>query len=265
MPAPTTPPRLEETPPKDLELNSDRLVGSPGVAVASARSIALAKARQMPSATTLVPPISAAKAWIELGPSAIPNGEMLDEKQPGLLVSGRLTSIVIDPNDPSTIYLGTAMGGVWKTSDVGASWTPTCDQASTLAIGALAIDPSDSEVLYAGTGEGNLIALEGFADDTSLGAGIIKTTDAGANWIQLAESIFTSVCFFRIAINPTQSNIVFAATSAGLFRSVNGGTSWIKLEGGLPSAAATDVAIDPVNPSTVYVGYSDLSVFRSDD
>src|SRR5713226_6531309 len=74
------------------------------------------------------------------------------------LVSGRVTAIAVDPNNANTIYIGGAQGGVWKSTDGGANWTPMTDTQKSLAIGAIAIDPMNSQIIYAGTGELNFAA-----------------------------------------------------------------------------------------------------------
>jgi hypothetical protein len=107
-------------------------------------------------------------------------------------VSGRVTAIAIDPNDPNnTIYLGTAQGGVWKTTDGGQIWLPKTDFQFTLAIGAITIDHSiadpvtgRSNRVYIGTGEAN------FALDSYYGGGILRTDDGGETWTQLATAVF---------------------------------------------------------------------------
>ena len=118
--------------------------------------------------------------WLQLGPTCIPFGQTQEDSPARVLVSGRLTSIVVHPNKPDTIFVAAAQGGVWKTTDGGRNWIPTSDQTKSLAIGALAIDPNYPEVLYAGTGEGNLL---GFDNPTSYyGCGVFKTENGGEKW-----------------------------------------------------------------------------------
>jgi hypothetical protein len=108
---------------------------------------------------TIVTPISlGANNWVQLGPTVIPNGQTSSAASGGsrVNVTGRITEIVVDPTSPSTMYVATAGGGVWKTVDGGVTWSPKSDKEVSLAIGALAMAPSDSNRLYAGTGEGNI-------------------------------------------------------------------------------------------------------------
>ena len=82
--------------------------------------------------------------WLQLGPTAIPDGQTLSSYYGGNipgLVTGRITSIVIDPNDSKIIYLGSALGGIWKSTDGGRNWGAKSDYAPSLGIGALVMDP----------------------------------------------------------------------------------------------------------------------------
>src|SRR5262249_10541518 len=106
-------------------------------------------------------------AWTPLGPGN---------------VGGRTRALVIDPRPPGTTYAGGRAGGVWKTTDGGASWRPVADLLANIAVNSLALDPKNPRVLYAGTGEGF------FNSDAVRGAGIFKTTDGGATWTQLAAT-----------------------------------------------------------------------------
>jgi photosystem II stability/assembly factor-like uncharacterized protein len=190
--------------------------------------------------------------WKELGPTVIPNGHTVGEKS-RVNVTGRITAIV---TAGETIYVGTAQGGIWKSINGGKYWTPTSDKALSLAIGALAMDPNNPEVLYAGTGEGN------FTGDSMYGLGILKTTNGGQTWELKADDIFKNDRFFRIAVNPRNSNYIFAATRSGIYRSTDAGESWSILTNGLPSGPkGTDIVLDPKNPDTAYAAF--WSEFRS--
>ena len=207
-----------------------------------------------------VPPQVGANNWSQLGPMAIPNGQTYSAAR--VLVSGRVTAIAIDPTATNTIYIGTAQGGIWKTTDGGLSWDAKSDNEVSLAIGALALDPQLPQIIYAGTGEGN------FSGDSYYGLGILKSVDGGNTWVNLAQSTFSGNRFSRIVIVPstagTASTDLFAATNGGLFRSTNGGNSWTQLTSGLPtSSAATDVVIDPSVPTTIYVGFWNRGIFKS--
>ena len=165
--------------------------------------------------------------WLQVGPTCIRDITSLSSYYwPAYIPtsgSGRITSIVIHPKHRNVIYIGTALGGVWKTEDGGRNWITTSDYAPSLAIGALVMDPNHPDILYAGTGEGNNAWSEtiGRRNPRSYyGCGILKTTDGGEKWRLLGgiDNPFNGASFYRIAINPSNSSLIFAATSYGLFR-----------------------------------------------
>src|SRR5580765_7766947 len=93
-------------------------------------------------------------AWTPLGPAPLVNGQT-QQFPATAAVSGRATAVVVDPTNSNKVYLGTAQGGVWRSTDGGAHWTAIFDTAQSLAIGALALAPSNPTILYVGTGEAN--------------------------------------------------------------------------------------------------------------
>src|SRR3954447_9276456 len=112
----------------------------------------------------------AVASWSYLGPQPI------QTPYTDPIVSGRVTSLAVDPQNADVVYLGGAQGGVWKTIDGGSNWTPLTDTQASTAIGSLALDPANHNVIYAGTGE------ENFSGDSYYGAGLLKSTDAGTTW-----------------------------------------------------------------------------------
>src|SRR6188472_902565 len=135
------------------------------------------------------PAVKNGSNWVQIGPTAIPYGQTRSYKSQ-VLVTGRITAIVLDPTNPDDIiYVGTAQGGVWKTKDGGRNWAATSDYAPSLSIGALVMDPKHSNVLYAGTGEGNIArTFIGYTHPESYyGCGILKTMDGGQKWTLLGE------------------------------------------------------------------------------
>ena len=202
-----------------------------------------------------VPPIPGGSNWVQLGPTAIPFGQTTTRSR--VLVTGRITSIVVDKVDHNIIYIGGAQGGVWKTIDAGRNWKAKSDNVESLAIGAIVIDPQNHQVLYAGTGEGNIASQRSY-----YGVGVLKSTDGGETWRLSGGSTNPLIGsrFFRLAINPLDSNTLYAATTYGLYRSTNGGEDWLKMTNGLPNItttiiAATDVVINRINPNIVYTAF----------
>lgn len=183
-------------------------------------------------------------AWQSLGPATI---------------GGRITDIVVDPVRANTIYAAAASGGVWKSTDSGStfhySWNPNTVQA----IGALAI--SGTGVLYAGTGESN----PGGGSSSFPGTGMYRSTDAGATWQSIGLTGTDRIG--RIAIDPTDSNRIFVAATGnlfvpggprGLYRTTDGGATWqLVLAGANSTTGATDVALNPADPDSVYVAMWD--------
>jgi photosystem II stability/assembly factor-like uncharacterized protein len=161
--------------------------------------------------------------------------------------SGRATAIAVHPTDPNTVYLGTAAGGVWKTTDGGQTWTPLTDSQASLAIGAVAVDPNNPTTIFAGTGEPDS------STDSYYGQGLLKSTDAGATWT-LIRSPFTAgdtaPDFTAIVVQPGNSNLVLAANQAGVYRSADGGTTWAQVVNG----CATALIFDTKNTSVLYTG-----------
>jgi hypothetical protein len=195
-------------------------------------------------------------------------------------VTGRATSIVIDPNDPSgnTIYAGGAYAGVWKSTNAGpanpnpsaVAWTPLTDNQPTLAIGAIAVQPQvsspdpNASVILAGTGETD-------GGDSYYGLGILRSADAGQNWTLISQYTtgahsFAGLGFSSIAFSTTNPNLVVAATAAspqgiieglenpvavnrGIYYSTDGGISW-------NAAALNDAGVSAPSDSVTSVAFN---------
>jgi len=184
--------------------------------------------------------------------------------------AGRVTAIAIDPSNPQIVYMGGAEGGVWKTIDGGTAWTPLTDSQVSLAVGSIALDPSNPNTIYVGTGE------ENFSGDSYYGAGILKSTDAGQTWTQIAGSFAGGACggdwIGAVAVHPTNSQIVLAgvescySSSSGIYRSTDGGQTWTP-EGKTPTVdfAITTIVFDNTNGNLVYASTSGNGLYKSTD
>lgn len=160
--------------------------------------------------------------------------------------AGRIDQIHVDPLTPATIYTVLPNGGVFKTTDRGASWRAV-NRGIPLPVPDLAIDPHTPAALYAGT---------------YFGGGIFKSTDAAESW---CETGLTGRSVLSIAVDPSNSAIVFAGTGeAGIFKSVDGGTSWSPSGAGLVGTSVEALAIDGGDPDVLYAA-SGGDVFRSTD
>jgi photosystem II stability/assembly factor-like uncharacterized protein len=239
--------------------------------LARLRAAAIRAARREVLSPVASPVVPGASNWVQLGPTAIPRGQTYGGVR--VLVTGRVTEILVNPDDPSILYAAAARGGVWKSTDEGATWSPKSDNEMSLAIGALALAPSAPDTLYAGTGEGNIYYYritypESSVNESYEGAGVLKSLDGGGTWTLQGATQFTGAAFYGIAVHPTDPDTAFAATTQGLFRTRDGGTNWNQLSNGLPAIsptvlAATDVAIDPADPSTVYAAFWGRGVYRT--
>ncbi|HEV8192184.1 MAG TPA: hypothetical protein VGP82_11995, partial [Ktedonobacterales bacterium] len=118
--------------------------------------------------------------------------------------TGRITALAVDPTDSTNLWVGTADGGLWHSTDGGANYTAVSDGWQTLAIGSIAIDPNDHNTVYVGTGEGN------FSGEGYWGVGIYKTTDGGTNWTQLGFNKFGGMSIGDLAVDPNNSNNILA-------------------------------------------------------
>jgi photosystem II stability/assembly factor-like uncharacterized protein len=141
-------------------------------------------------------------------------------------LSGRCTAIAIDPTNVDVIYVGTAGGGVWKSTDGGESWSPRTDDVGTLSIGAVAVLPWSPSIVLAGTGDGNFAGFAGMAIDP-FGVGMLRSTDAGATWetTSLAYPTSSTHGFNVLATNAT-THVILAGANDGLWRSTDDGATW---------------------------------------
>lgn len=191
----------------------------------------------------IAPPIAGISSaqWTSIGPGNI---------------GGRIRTIAIHPTLPTSIFAGGVSGGIWKSSNSGASWTPVNDFMANLAISSIVFDPSNSNTMYAGTGES-------FAGDGVRGFGVFKSVDGGVSWSLLSGTNPTTTSsdwYFvnRIAIS---GGVILAATNGGIYRSTDGGATWLKTAN-TPSNYPRDIQFDPNNTNNAvagfngYVGYS---------
>jgi len=250
-------------------------------------------------------------------------------------IGGRITDIEIPVNDAQTYYVGAASGGIFKTTDAGASWNPIFDDQQMLSIGDIELSRTNPDLVWVGTGEpnggGGSLAFDGdgvyksedggitweskglsdvgsigkvlidpnddqtifvgamgplFRDDSN--RGVYRSTDGGDNWEQvLFVSDITGV--IDMSIHPTNSDIVYAATwerirrpdnriyggaTSGLHRSTDGGTTWVEMTNGLPTApnekGRISIDISRSNPDVLYARYTDAfgsiqGVYRTAD
>ena len=163
-----------------------------------------------------IAPTGIGPQWQSIGPWVVPYGQTYGGSR--VNVVGRVSSIAIDPSNPSHILVGAAHGGIWESHDKGITWSPRSDFAPSLAIGAIVFDHRDPSHVYCGTGEGNWWSL--------WGAGILHSTNGGTTWSILCTYPFVGQGFFDLVIDPENSLHMIAATTAGLHTSMDGGRNW---------------------------------------
>jgi photosystem II stability/assembly factor-like uncharacterized protein len=273
-------PSVDRPDQRHRELIQDRLFGSEGKNHAQLRLDALrekAAAVARRSRTTVSPLSLGTNNWVQLGPTVIPNGQTPSSASGGarVNVTGRVTGIVVDPTSPSTIYLAAAGGGVWKTVDGGTTWFAKSDNEKSLVIGALAMAPSDHNRLYAGTGEGSIFYLAqnlpfSVPNEDYYGVGVLRSSDGGDTWAHVGSANLTGAAFYRIAVHPTNPDVLFGATTYGLMHSQDGGAIWTAITSGLPALSTsviscTDVAYDPSNANRAWCAFWGDGIYRTDD
>jgi photosystem II stability/assembly factor-like uncharacterized protein len=191
-------------------------------------------------------------------------------------IGGRTLDVEFNPQNPNTIFAGAASGGLWRsyTAGVGAlAWERIETGYPVLGVSSIAISPIDSNTIYIGTGEvyNYQLALGGEVIRTtrgSYGIGILKTTDYGQTWEKSLDWSYDQQRGVNdVEIDPNNPSIVWAATTEGIFKSTDAGTSWNNVH---QVIMGFDVAINPVNSNIVFVthgnfGSSGHGIYRTTD
>ncbi len=167
-------------------------------------------------------------------------------------MSGRVTSIDVVETNPEIMYVGTASGGIWKSTSGGVTWEPIFEKELTASIGAIAIQQSNPSIIWAGTGEGNpRNSLNG-------GFGIYKSLDAGKTW--KAMGLEKTRHIHRILIDPTNSDVVYAGAigspwgehkERGVYKTTDGGKTWKQILFTNIRSGTADLIMDPSNPNKI--------------
>ena len=181
--------------------------------------------------------------WTNLGPSVVTNSSVSTSGQ------GRVNTFIQDPNNPQTLYVGAPAGGIWKSTDDGANWTPLSDNLPQIGVSGIAIDPTNSNIIYIATGDDD-------AGD-SYSVGVLKSLDGGQTWgttgLQYEWTNFKTTN--EIYIDPTNNQHIWVASSDGLQKSEDGGNTWvIKQDGNI-----VDFRLHPeyhINSIIYAVGYN---------
>ena len=172
---------------------------------------------------------------------------------------GRIAAIDALNDDYRVVLVGSASGGVFKSTNAGVTWEPIFDHYGAGSIGDVAFFQSNPEIIWVGTGESVNRNSSGWGD------GIYKSTDGGATFEHMGLRATHSVA--EIAVHPSDKDTVYVAAvghlwgysgDRGLYKTTDGGTSWTKLTKGLPDdgqIGATEIIMDPVNPQVLYAGF----------
>jgi photosystem II stability/assembly factor-like uncharacterized protein len=202
-------------------------------------AVSAAQEKPKPDAASDSPPEFKALKYRPIGPAA----------------GGRVSRVAGLPGDPSIYYAATASGGVWKSTDGGTTWKSVFDEQPISSIGSIAVSPSNPNVVYVGSGEANI------RGNVAAGNGIYKSSDAGKTWQHVWKQegqIGTMV------VHPTNPDVAFAAVlghafgpnpERGVYRTTDGGKSWQQVLKKDADTGASDVAMDPSNPSILFAGF----------
>jgi photosystem II stability/assembly factor-like uncharacterized protein len=197
---------------------------------------------------------SASSSWLPVGPSTLPGTTHFNYPS-GI---GRINCITFHPTDPSTFWVGVAHGGVWKTTNDGASWTPIADDLPMLKVNDIAINPADPDTMYVAIGDfcymgvGYATSLIDKVRPTHYGLGVYMTTDGGTSWqptgLTYEVTDFEYSLIIKVMVHPTRRNEVIAIGSTGIFKSTDAGTTWSTVNDSL----MWDLEMDPTNPEILY-------------
>ncbi len=163
------------------------------------------------------------------------------------MCAGRDNFVTFHPSNPLKLYAGSASGGLWETSNGGTTWSTNTDNQPVLGCADLVIDPSNNNIMYLATSGGDDFFNGGPVVSSD---GVYKSTDGGLTWQQtgLAFAVSQNRFIHKLVLDPTNPQIIFAATSIGVQRSTNGGATWSSVQSG----NIWDLKFHPTNPSIVY-------------
>ena len=162
------------------------------------------------------------------------------------VMGGRLHDVIALPNDPSTVIIATATGGLWKSSNHGTTWTPIFEQQSTATFGVVAMAPSNPNILWAGTGEQNN------RQSSSWGDGVYRSTDGGTTWSHVG--LEDSRAIGRIVVDPKDPDVAYVAALGnlwapsemrGVFKTIDAGRTWTHALRIDTYTGAVDLVMDP--------------------
>jgi photosystem II stability/assembly factor-like uncharacterized protein len=238
------------------------------------RSLLFAVGTLMQLTALTLRPAASQESWVSVGPHGTP----LDNHD---VISGEVRAIAVHPRDAQILYIGAAEGGVWKTSDGGAHWTPLTDfhlvrrlpsgaEKGTLSIGSLTVDPERPDTVYAGTGD-----LTPACCFPGPGLGVFRSTNGGLDWTPMGADLSRTGCdngavsqavVSRIVVRPGSPTAIFAATNVGLFRYLEDGSDcWKRLTEGLPTSGIVIDLVRDALQGTLYTAIWGQGIYKTTD
>ncbi|MCC7194718.1 MAG: hypothetical protein IT356_04080 [Gemmatimonadaceae bacterium] len=196
-----------------------------------------------------------AVGWLQQRPSYDPSlWTQLRYRMVGPMRGGRVTAVTGLPSQPRTFLMGSTGGGVWKTTDAGATWANISDGQIPLgSMGAIEVSLSNPDVIYVGTGSSKI------RSNVSIGRGVYKSVDGGRRWAFSGLRDVGQIGTIRV--HPSNPDRVYVAAlgnpfapnpDRGVFRSTDGGRSWTKVLYVSDSTGAADLKLQPGNPNVVF-------------
>src|SRR3954468_4320295 len=180
------------------------------------------------SAVAMTSAVSAQRGGGPQGPQQAMTPEPLRFRYMGPATGGRVATVAGVPGDPNVYYLGSASGGVWKSTDGGQSFVPIFDEQPVAAIGAIAVAPSDPNTVWVGTGESWVIRYSDV-----MGDGVYVSKDAGKTWKNMGLRETGRIS--RVLVHPTDPQTVYVCAAGrmtgpqeerGVFKTIDGGANW---------------------------------------
>jgi photosystem II stability/assembly factor-like uncharacterized protein len=229
----------------------------PSAGPAMVRRIAASPTAKAPS---VVPPVARGAAAAPVVDAGVLSG--LGARNIGVAtMSGRVSAVAArNENGKTTVFVGAASGGVWRSLDGGTTFEPVFDSAKTQSIGAIAIDPSSPRTVWVGTGE------VWTRNSVSIGDGVYKSTDNGSTWTNVGLPESERVA--RILVHPGNGDVVYAcvpgrlwsdSAERGVYKTTDGGKTWsLVLKGANLSTGCSGLAMDPADPDVLFAGMWDF-------
>jgi photosystem II stability/assembly factor-like uncharacterized protein len=168
-------------------------------------------------------------------------------------MSGRVPALAAVESNPNIVYVGSAAGGVWKSTNGGVTWTPLFDDQAVASIGAVAIYQANPDIVWVGTGEGNP------RNSASVGNGVYRSLDGGKTWTHLGLEKTERI--YRIVLHPANPDVAWVSAMGqewgenpdrGVFKTEDGGKTWSKVLYVDQRTGASDLVIDPRNPNKLF-------------